>query len=89
MRAVITVIGKDKIGIIYRVSKILSEYKINIEDISQTILQDVFTMVMLVDLSESTCKFTDLKGQLENVGKEIGMTIRIQNEDIFNAMHTI
>ncbi|MSS20655.1 ACT domain-containing protein [Pseudoramibacter porci] len=89
MRAVITVIGKDKIGIIYRVSKILSEYKINIEDISQTILQDVFTMVMLVDLSESTCKFTDLKGKLENVGKEIGMTIRIQNEDIFNAMHTI
>lgn len=89
MRAVITVIGKDKIGIIYRVSKILSEYKINIEDISQTILQDVFTMVMLVDLSKSTCKFTDLKGELENVGKEIGMTIRIQNEDIFNAMHTI
>ncbi|MGI6556450.1 ACT domain-containing protein [uncultured Pseudoramibacter sp.] len=89
MRAVITVIGKDKIGIIYRVSEILSKYKINIEDISQTILQDVFTMVMLVDLSESTCKFTDLKNKLEDLGKEIGMTIRIQNEDIFNAMHTI
>ncbi|MQM72934.1 MAG: ACT domain-containing protein [Eubacteriaceae bacterium] len=89
MRAVITVIGKDKIGIIYRVSEILSKYKINIEDISQTILQDVFTMVMLVDLSVSTCKFTDLKNKLEDLGKEIGMTIRIQNEDIFNAMHTI
>lgn len=89
MRAVITVIGKDKIGIIYRVSEILSKYKINIEDISQTILQDVFTMVMLVDLSVSTCKFTDLKNKLEDLGKEIGMAIRIQNEDIFNAMHTI
>jgi ACT domain-containing protein len=89
MRAVVTVIGKDKIGVIYRVSEILSQSKVNIEDISQTILQDVFTMVMLVDLSKSNCQFSELKDRLTTLGKEIGMTIRIQNEDIFNAMHTI
>jgi ACT domain-containing protein len=89
MRAVVTVIGKDKIGVIYRVSEILSQSKVNIEDISQTILQDVFTMVMLVDLSKSNCQFSELKDRLDALGKEIGMTIRIQNEDIFNAMHTI
>ena len=65
MRAVVTVIGKDQTGIIYHVSKILSECNANIEDISQTIMQNIFTMIMLVDLSEITCDFTELKDDLE------------------------
>lgn len=89
MRAVVTVIGKDQTGIIYHVSKILSKCNANIEDISQTIMQNIFTMIMLVDLSEITCDFTELKDDLEALGKTIGQSIRIQHEDIFNAMHQI
>lgn len=89
MRAVITVIGKDQTGIIYNVSKILSEKNANIEDISQTIMQGVFTMVMLVDVSNIICDYSELKEQLDDLGKAIGMSIRIQHEDIFNAMHSI
>lgn len=89
MRAVVTVIGKDRTGIIYNVSKILSESNANIEDISQTIMQDIFTMIMLVDISNITCDFTELKDDLEALGKNIGQSIRIQHEDIFNAMHQI
>lgn len=89
MRAVVTVIGKDRTGIIYNVSKILSESNANIEDISQTILQDIFTMIMLVDISNINCDFSELKENLDALGKTIGMSIRIQHEDIFNAMHSI
>ena len=89
MRAVLTVIGQDKTGIIYNVSKILSESNANIEDISQTIMQGIFTMIMLVDVSDINCDFSELKEALDNLGKSIGMSIRIQHEDIFNAMHSI
>lgn len=89
MRAIVSVIGKDKLGIIARVSTMLFELGINIEDISQTILQNYFTMIMLVDLSKSGKKLSDLSGILENKGKEIGVSIKIQHEDIFNAMHKL
>lgn len=89
MRAVLTVIGKDRTGIIYRVSEILAKNEVNIEDISQTIMNDFFTMIMLVDLSKMTIPFNELKSALEQCGEEIGMSIRIQHEDLFNAMHTI
>ncbi len=89
MRAVVTVIGKDRTGIIYNVSKILAENNANIEDISQTIMQDIFSMVMLVDLSNITSDFAKLKEELDALSKTIGMSIRIQHEDIFNAMHAI
>ncbi|MDK2962579.1 MAG: ACT domain-containing protein [Eubacteriaceae bacterium] len=89
MRAVLTVIGKDRTGIIYRVSEILAQNEVNIEDISQTIMNDFFTMIMLVDLSKMTIHFNELKSSLEQCGEEIGMSIRIQHEDLFNAMHTI
>ncbi|WKY43884.1 ACT domain-containing protein [Eubacteriaceae bacterium ES2] len=89
MRAVLTVIGKDRTGIIYRVSEILAKNEVNIEDISQTIMNDFFTMIMLVDLSNMTIHFNELKSSLEQCGEEIGMSIRIQHEDLFNAMHTI
>lgn len=89
MRAVVTVIGQDKTGIIYNVSKVLAENSVNIEDISQTIMQGFFTMIMLVDLSKMSCDFNTLKESIDQTGRNIGMSIRIQHEDIFNAMHSI
>ncbi len=89
MKAVITVIGKDKVGIIAGISSILADCNVNILDISQTIMQDIFTMIMLVDISESCKDFSDLSEQLEQKGKEIGITIQIQHENIFNSMHRI
>jgi len=89
MRAVVTVTGTDRRGIIAKVSGFLSERKINIEDISQTLLGDQFAMIMMVDISESDLNFTALSEQLEEMGKSIGMSVRLQHEDIFNAMHNI
>ena len=89
MRAVVTVTGKDRTGIIAKVSSFLAEKKANIEDISQTILQDFFVMIMLVDLSETTENISQLAKEGAELGKEIGMSIYIQHEDIFNAMHSI
>ena len=89
MKAVITVIGKDRVGIICSVSNILAKANINILDISQTIMQDIFTMIMLVDISKSDADFTSIKKDLENLGDELGLSIRIQHEDIFNSMHRI
>jgi len=89
MKAFITVIGKDKIGIIYRISGVLQENQINILDINQTLMQDYFTMVMLVDLSLMTIDFVTLKEKLERLADEIGVSIKIQREDIFNSMHNI
>lgn len=89
MRAVITVTGTDRRGIIAKVSGLLFERGVNIEDISQTILGEQFAMIMMADLSESKEDFVSLANVLEEQGKEIGMTIRIQHEDIFNAMHNV
>ncbi|NLD50937.1 MAG: ACT domain-containing protein [Clostridiaceae bacterium] len=89
MRAVITVIGKDKVGIIAAVSNVLAECNVNILDISQTTMQDVFTMIMLVDISGLNIDFSELSARLEKKGEEIGLSIRIQHEDIFNSMHRI
>ncbi len=89
MRAVITVVGEDKIGIIAKVSNILADNSINISDISQTILQGFFTMIMIVDLDQCEEKFETVQGKLEKKGEEMGMSVRIQHEDIFKAMHSI
>ena len=89
MRAVVTVTGKDNKGIIAKVSGFLAEKKVNIEDISQTILQDFFAMIMLVDIAEATENISQLSKECAELGKEIGMSIYIQHEDIFNAMHKI
>lgn len=88
-RVVITVVGKDKVGIIARVTKVLSEEDVNILDISQTILQDFFTMIMLVDITNCKSEFNTLKETLEETGKEIGMKITVQHEDVFQYMHRI
>ena len=87
MRAVITVIGQDKVGIIARVSGLLGENGINILDISQTIMQDVFTMIMLVDMKNKTV--SDISDGIKKIEKDMGLSIHIQNEDVFNLMHRI
>ncbi|HIZ03715.1 MAG TPA: ACT domain-containing protein [Candidatus Borkfalkia avistercoris] len=89
MRAVVTVTGKDKKGIIAKVSAFLSERGVNIEDISQTILQEYFAMIMLVDIGDSNTELAKLAQDCEELGKSIGMSIRLQHEAIFNAMHNI
>lgn len=89
MRAFVTVIGQDKIGIIARVCTLLAERRVNILDISQTILQDNFTMIMLVDAGECAVSFEDLASQLRELGQDMELSIRIQREEIFNAMHKI
>ncbi len=87
--AVITVIGQDRVGIIAAVSARLADSNINIKDISQTIMEDVFTMTMLVDISSMKTDFDTLAAQLEHIGTSLGLTIRIQHIGIFNAMHRI
>ena len=89
MNAVISVIGNDARGIIYRVSKILYEHDVNILDISQTIMQELFTMVMVVDISTSKVDFIKLVEELDALGREIGVEIHTQHADIFNSMHRI
>ena len=89
MRAIVTVIGKDKSGIIAKVSGMLAENNVNIEDISQTIVQGNFTMIMLCDLTESKLALKDLAALLKAGGEEIGVSIHVQHEDIFSAMHKI
>ena len=89
MRAIVTVIGKDRVGIIAGVCSILSEYKVNILDISQTILQEYLTMIMLVDISACTVRFGELAEQLKERGEAEELSIRIQREDIFEAMHRV
>ena len=89
MRAVVTVTGKDKKGIIAKVSAFLAEKGVNVEDISQTILQDYFAMIILVDISDIKVELSELAKECEQMGREIGMSVRLQHEAIFNAMHNI
>lgn len=89
MRAIITVVGKDQVGIIAKISTILADSKINILDINQTILQNYFTMMMLVDLSGINTEIAELRNTLDNLGKELTLSITLQQEEIFHAMHRI
>lgn len=89
MRAIVTVIGKDQVGIIANVCSLLAADGVNILDISQTILQDLFTMIMLVDLSGCNRPFNEVAKLLREDGEKHGLVIRIQLEDIFEAMHRI
>ena len=88
-KTIITVVGNDTVGIIAKVCTYLADNNVNILDISQTILQGSFTMVMAVDVSAATASFGDLGAALAELGGEMGLSIRIQREEIFNAMHTI
>ncbi len=88
-KAIITVVGKDQVGIIANVCQYLAKTNINILDISQTILEGYFNMMMIVDMSDSKESFSDVCDQLENLGENIGVHIKLQHEDIFNKMHRI
>lgn len=89
MKAVVTVVGKDRVGIIYDVSKILSENNINIIDISQTIMNGYFTMIMITDISQCNKNIKQVKDTFETFSKATCLDINIQHEDIFNSMHKI
>ncbi len=89
MRAVITVIGKDNVGILHKVSGVCSSYKANVLEVTQSVLQDMFAMIMMVDISELESDFAKLSDSLTELGKELGLSIHTMHEDIFNAMHRI
>lgn len=89
MKAVITVVGKDRTGIIARVSNYLADQSVNILDISQTIMQDLFTMIMLVDTQDSGIGTDALRAGLDKIGEELSLTIQIQHEGLFTSMHRI
>ena len=89
MKAIVTVIGKDRVGIIADVCAILAANGVNVLDISQTVMQDYFTMIMMVDTSQCRVRFNELSGMLASEGEKTALTIRIQRSDIFEAMHRI
>lgn len=88
-KAIITVVGKDTVGIIAKVCTYLAQHKINILDISQTIVQDYFNMMMIVDTNEADVSFDTIVDELKEVGEEIGVIIKCQREEIFDMMHRI
>ena len=89
MKAILTVIGKDKVGIIAVVSTELQKLNINILDVNQTIMGEFFTMIMMLDLKLSSNNFEEIKKALELKGKELGVEVKIQREEIFNSMYTV
>jgi ACT domain-containing protein len=89
VKAIVTVVGKDRIGIIASVCTLLANYQVNILDISQTVMQGYFTMMMAVDTAKSEIPFAELAKKLDAKGEEMGMSIRLQREDIFEAMHRV
>lgn len=89
MKAFITVIGEDKIGIIQGVTSVLAKNKINVMDINQTLLQDYFTMIMLVDLSKMDVDFKEINEELQTEAERLKVKIKIQRQDLFKAMHEI
>jgi len=87
-RAVVSVIGKDQVGIIAKVTQVLASNEINVLDISQTILEEFFTMMMIIDVNE-TEQLDDIRHKLQTVGENMGLKINLQLEDVFQAMHRI
>ena len=88
-RTIITVVGKDTVGIIAKVCTYLAENSINILDISQTIVQEYFNMMMIVDMGKMTKSFEEVADELADVGKELGVQVKCQREEIFDVMHRI
>ena len=89
MRAIVTVIGKDRVGIIAEVCTHLAKFGVNVLDISQTVMQGFFTMMMVVETENSTVSLAELAKATEEKGKEMGLSIRLQRADIFKAMHRV
>lgn len=89
MHAVITVIGKDMVGILARVFTICAEHNVNVVEVTQSILQELFAMIMMVDISKCSVPFSELSDCLTSLGSEMGLTVHVMHEDIFNSMHHI
>ena len=89
MRAVVAVIGKDTVGILAKVSTICAEYNGNVIEVTQSVLQDMFAMIMMVDISDLNVEFTVLADRMTKLGEELGLSIHTMHEDIFDAMHRI
>ena len=89
MKAIVTVVGKDQVGIIAAVCVKLAEYNVNVLDINQTVMQGYFTMMMAVDVSACTVPLAELVEIMEALGKDMGLSIRVQREDIFEAMYRV
>ena len=89
MRAVISVIGKDMVGILAKISAKSSEVNANVVDVTQTILQDMFVMVIVIEIVKVTSGFSELSDSLTKLGSEMGLSVHVMHEDIFNSMHRI
>ncbi|MBE6860682.1 MAG: ACT domain-containing protein [Ruminococcus sp.] len=89
MRAVITVIGKDNVGILHKVTGICTEYNVNVIEVTQSVLQDMFAMIMLVDISAISKDFAEMVDRMTELGNTLGLSIHTMHEDIFNSMHSI
>ena len=89
MKAIITVIGKDTVGILAKVSDACAQSSVNIVEVTQSVLQDMFAMIMLVEIDKSTVGFDELSKKLDEVGEKTNTKIHIMHEDIFNSMHKI
>lgn len=89
MRAIITVVGKDAVGILTKVSGICSEYNANVIEVTQSVLQDMFAMIMLVDISKLSIEFGALSDKMAAAGDEMGLKIHTMHESVFNCMHHI
>ena len=88
-RIVITVLGEDKVGLVAKITSVLAEHEANIIDISQTLLQDLFSMIMLVDIENLNISFEDLQQELKQAGEELNVQVKAQHEDVFRYMHRI
>ena len=89
MKAIVTVVGKDRVGIIAGVCTALAGFNVNVLDISQTVMQGYFTMMMAAEVSACNVPLAELVTKMDEIGKELGLSIRVQREDIFEAMHRI
>ena len=89
MKAIVTVVGKDRVGIMANICTALANFNINVLDINQSVMQGYFTMMMVTDASASTLPLAEVCTEMERIGKEMGLSIRVQREDIFEAMHRI
>ena len=89
MRAVITVVGKDTVGILAKVSAVCTTYNLNIVEVTQSVLQEFFAMIMVTDIAAANAPFDVVADAFTALGKETGLSVRIMHEDIFNSMHTI
>ena len=89
MKAVVTVVGRDTVGILAKITAVCAEHNANVIDVTQSVMQDLFTMVMLLDISKINSDFSELQNLLCELGDRIGMKIHVMHEDIFNSMHHI